>query len=227
MRALAAVICFSAVPAAAEKVGDIEAAVQPLPNRDSSTAAASYGGQSGTTHGYIELRVQLKNSSNKEQIVHLTYPGGRYGISHGVVAARTVRVTGGQEVSVSLYQPPVEVAEQMLEVRVEGVRDSAMIPVTSLFGWQRYMFGNTPQQDRAAVLLSRSVPQDFRDRGQAKVKPPPATPPTTPATPAAPAPATARSTGGRSLPVSPQRASRQPMESQLARLFLLRRDPGD
>jgi len=54
--------------------------------------------------------------------VHLCYPGDeRYSrINYGVMVSRTVRIAGGQEVSVSLYQPPVEVANAAMEVRVEG-----------------------------------------------------------------------------------------------------------
>lgn len=155
---------------AGEKVGDIEVAVLPLPNRASSS---SYGTGLGTTHGYIEYRVQLKNSSSQERIVHLSYPGDRYGrVDYGVVTSRTVHVAGGQEVFVSLYQPPLVVAGQVLDVRVEGVRESLPIPVTSLFGGQSSgyspYYGNSLASSRpqAAVLLSRSFPQDFGGRGQ-------------------------------------------------------------
>ena len=126
----------------------------------------------GTTHGYTEYRVQLKNSSDQGthgpfDLSRRLLPYGR--VNHGVVADRTVRVAGGQEVSVSLYQPPVEVANETMEVRVEGVRDGPHDPVGSLYGGHRHGFGRpVPTQVRVAVLLSRSVPQDFRDRGRSK-----------------------------------------------------------
>jgi hypothetical protein len=167
---LLAALFLLAASARADKVGDIEVAVQPLPNKESRQGPNAYSVTTGTIHGYIEYRVQLKNSSTKEHIVHLRYPADPpYGnVNYGVIAARTVRVAGGQEVSVSLYQPPVEAAAMDMEVRVEGVREPAKIFVGTLYDGNRFGYGS-PQKLRAAVLLSRSVPQDFRDRGQ-KIK---------------------------------------------------------
>jgi hypothetical protein len=108
--------------------------------------------------------------------VHLRYPGDeRYNsINHGVVVSRTVLIAGGQEASVSLYQPPVEIANQSMEVRVEGVKDGGLIPVSSVYGGSQFnyrargYYGGPTGNPRPAVLLSRSVPQDFRDRGGPK-----------------------------------------------------------
>jgi len=86
------------------------------------------------------------------------------------MATRTVRVAGGQEAAVSLFQPPVEVANESLEVRVEGVKDSRLIPIPSLYGGRGYRYGysGSPEKVRPAVLLSRGVPQDFKERGRPK-----------------------------------------------------------
>jgi hypothetical protein len=163
--ALATVMCFQIAATAGEQVGDIEVSLQPLPNKDNRSGRAI-----GTRHGYVEYRVQLKNSATEDHIVHLSHPGTRDGrVSYGVVTSRTVRVAGGQEVAVSLYQPAVAVGYGTMEVHVEGVRDAKNIPVESLHGW--YDPSNSP---RMTVLLSRNVPQDFRDLGQPKAaaKPP-------------------------------------------------------
>jgi hypothetical protein len=84
--------------------------------------------------------------------------------------SRTVHVAGGQEVSVSLYQPAVPVVTSALEVRVDGERDGKIIPVESLHAY----YYNPNSLNSVAVLLSRSVPQDFRDLGQTKTAAKPA-----------------------------------------------------
>ena len=140
---------------AGEKVGDIEVNVQQLPSKDSRS-----GRPYGTRHGYVEYRVQLKNSSTENRIVHLSYPGTRYAdVSYGVVTTRTVHIAGGQEVLVSLYQPPRGVANEMMEVQVEGVHEGKVIPVASLY--DQYAYNGA---DKVAVLISRNVPQEFCER---------------------------------------------------------------
>ncbi len=155
--------CVPGFAAAGERVGDVEVNVQPLPSKDNRSGTAF-----GTRHGFVEFRVQLKNPSTEERIVHLSYPATHdKWVTYGVVTTRTVAIAGGQAVSVSLYQPPLDVANAALEVRVEGVHDPKQIPVASLHdGW----FDPT-HADRIAVLLSRSVPQDFREREIAKSGP--------------------------------------------------------
>ena len=139
---------------AGEKVDDINVNIEPLPSRDNA-----YGSSYGVCHGYVEFRVRLKNSSTSDRVIHLSYPAVRdRWISDGVVVTRTVHVAGGQEAAVSLFQPPVGVDNETLEVRVEGVRDSSMIPLPSL---REHRFDNSYP---AAVLISRGVPQEFRDR---------------------------------------------------------------
>ena len=143
--------------------------MQPLPSHENS-AGGPYYPVNGNIHGYVEFRVQLKNFSAKEQVAHLRYPGDeRYGrIDRGVVVSRTVRIAGGQEVSVSLYQPPVEAANGSMEVRVEGVQDGGLVSVPGLYDSARFSTPYNPNPPSPAVLLSRSVPQDFRDRGSTK-----------------------------------------------------------
>ncbi len=134
---------------AQERVGDVEFSAYPLPALD-----ARSGG--GTFHGYVEHRVRLKNTSRQDRVVHLSYPRLHRDVDHGVVATRSVRIAGGQEVVVSLYQPPVPVANETLEVRVEGVARSKEIRVASMHGYSSY--SDTIQ---SAILLSRGVPRDF------------------------------------------------------------------
>ena len=163
---------FPIAAIAGERVGDVEVNVLPLPSKDNRS-----GGAYGTTHGYVEFRVQLKNSSTEDRIVHLSYPGTRDGwVSDGAVVVRTVHVAGGQEVLVSLYQPPLYVARETLEVRVEGVRESKYLSVASLFGHDYDPGGAV----RTTVLLSRNVPQDFRDIKIAKTETAPGTKPAAP-----------------------------------------------
>lgn len=164
---------LAAAARAGERVGDIDVNVQPLPSREVRSGTASYSGNQGTTHGYVEFRVQLKNVSSKDQTVHLRYPGDDpYGrVNRGVVVSRTVRVAGGQEAAVSLYQPPVQVANHSLGVRIDGVKNGLLMPLISLYeggyGYGRYYSGS-PEKVRPVVLLSRSVPQDFKERGKSK-----------------------------------------------------------
>ena len=167
--ALVYAIFLQAAAWASERVGDVEVSVQPLPSQE-STPSRSYGSANGTAHGYVEFRVQLKNSSAKEQVVHLRYPGNeRFGrIESGIMVARSVRIASKQEVSVSLFQPPVDVAGSSMEVRVEGVPDAGVIPVQGLYGGARVYSAYNSNPPSPAVLLSRSVPQDFRDRRATK-----------------------------------------------------------
>ncbi len=144
------------------RVGDVEAGVQPLPSRDHRS-----GTPLGTTHGYVEFRVTLTNHSKEDRLVRLSYPPqdtDRW--NFGVIATRTVRVAGGQTVAVSLYQPPLMVGDESLEVRVQGVKESKLIRATSTY--QERGYGDTT---RPAVLLGRGVPQEFRDGMQVDTNP--------------------------------------------------------
>ncbi len=135
---------------AQERVGDVEFSVYPMPGLDARSGE-------GTRHGYVECRVRLKNTSEEDRTIHLSYPRTRgRQIDHGVVVTRTVRIGGKQEAVVPLYQPPVPVADESLEVRVEGVARSKEIRVPSSHG-----YGGYSDTTRGAVLLSRSVPRDF------------------------------------------------------------------
>ncbi len=139
---------------AQERVGDVEFSVISMPSLD----ARSGGG--GVSHGYVEYRVRLSNRGRADRIVHLSYPPSRgRRIDEGVVVTRTVRLTGGQESLVSLYQPPTLTTDERLEVRVEGIArpgETRLASMRTYGGRSRY---GQPQQ--AVVLLSRNVPRDF------------------------------------------------------------------
>ena len=153
---LGVALCVHSASAAGVRVGDVGAAVLPTPSLMPSSG--SYG--EGTRHGYVEFRLQLTNTSPQERVVHLSYPPRESGMTDfGVLVTRTVKIAGKQTVSVSLYQPPQNVAGSGLEVRVEGVKDPAIISVSSPFS-NRYSYNESP---RVAVLLGRGVPQEFRD----------------------------------------------------------------
>jgi hypothetical protein len=149
---------FPMLAKAGERVGDVEVAVQPVPNKDNRN-----GDIIGTHHGYVEYRVQLKNFSTKDQIVHLSYPGNH---EYSRLVTRTICVTGGQSVLVSLYQPPIAIFQTTLEVHVEGVKDKKNLPVTNLF--DVIVNHNHNNSKQPVVLFSRSVPQEFRDIAQPK-----------------------------------------------------------
>jgi hypothetical protein len=139
---------------AGERIEKIEINVDPLPSKDNAS-----GPSYGVCHGYVELRLRLKNSSSDNRVVRLSYPATRDGWAiEGVVATRTVRVAGGQEAAVSLFHPSARVGNEMLEVKVEGVRDGRTIPLPSM---RAYRSGDPCP---AAVLISRGVPQEFRDQ---------------------------------------------------------------
>jgi hypothetical protein len=152
--------------ARAEKVGDVEVNVQPLPSVVGGTSPE-------TQHGYIEYRVQLRNYSTEPQIVHLSYPDKGGAWSLGLVASRSVRVAGGQVVLVSLYQPPADAMYGAMNVRVDGVRDDKSINVSTL-PFRSSAWHSGPE--RPVVLLSRKVPQEFCEGMRTKIATKPAAP---------------------------------------------------
>ncbi|MDY0170360.1 MAG: hypothetical protein RBS80_27695 [Thermoguttaceae bacterium] len=152
-------LLFPIAAPAQERVGDVEFSAYPMPGLDS-------GSGFGVCHGYVEFRVRLKNLGKEDRVIHLSYPRTRgRQIDHGAVVTRTVRIAGAQEAVVSLYQPPVPVADERLDVRVEGVANSKEIRVASLHGYRSYSRSDSPQ---SAVLLSRSVPRDFPSTPQSE-----------------------------------------------------------
>jgi hypothetical protein len=161
LAALAAALAPARAPAW-QRVGDVEVTVQPLANLDRA------GGQNfGVSHGYVEYRVRLKNFSDKERTVHLTFPAEtRNDRTSGTVSTRTVAVTAGQESFVSLFEPPTSTGESTMQVNVDGVKDGRVIPVGSMRTSPQYGYGyGNPTNNVPAVLLSRGVPQDFREQG--------------------------------------------------------------
>ena len=153
--AIGIALCCPPAARAGEKVGDIEVTVQPLPSKDTVTGT-SYG----VYHGYVELRVQLKNPSASDRMVHLSYPPWTHErvVRDGVVVTRQVPVAAGQVAVVSLFKPSGGSVLDMLEVEVDGVRDPGMIPLADL---SDYRFDEVYPP---SLLLSRSVPQEFHDR---------------------------------------------------------------
>lgn len=151
------VFFFQSTATAQIRIGDINASVQPLPSM--SHRSGSYN--EGTSHGYVEFRVKLKNNSADERIVHISYPPTQDGVRNaGALITRSVRIAGKQTVSVSLFQPAQQVAQEAVEVSVEGTRDPGIIHVTSPFISSYRGYNDT---NRIAVLLGRAVPQEFRD----------------------------------------------------------------
>ena len=145
----------------AEKVGPIEVNVQPQVGMDSHGP-----GTYGVRHGYVEYRIQLRNASGEDRSVEMSYPGiemHRYG--DGLRVTRTVLVPGEREVLVSLLIPTLDAdGYQMLGVQVDGERNGRDIPISGPFASR-----NRWQDDvTTAILVSRTVPQEFRDRAYAR-----------------------------------------------------------
>ncbi len=166
---LAVALGLHSAASAGVKVGDIDAVVQPVP---SLVHRSGMPGE-GTCHGYVELRVQLRNNSAEDRVVHLSFPPRSGALNYGALITRTVNVPARQAVAVSLYQPPQNVANEALEVKVEGVKDPGVISVGSPYS-NRYSYNESP---RIAVLLGRRVPQEFCEgmreerKSAAKTKP--------------------------------------------------------
>ena len=96
-----------------ERVGDVEVSVQPLPSHENS-AGGPYYPVNGNIHGYVEFRVQLKNFRPRKQRRASALSRRRTLRAHRSRRGRFTNgcIAGGQEVSVSLYQPPVEAARR-------------------------------------------------------------------------------------------------------------------
>ncbi|MGA2621872.1 MAG: hypothetical protein ABSF26_30085 [Thermoguttaceae bacterium] len=237
MLALAAVLAPAAAPGV-EWVGDVLVDVQqlPVPIAAVSGSSGSRFGEDGVSHGYVEYRVRLKNESAKDHTVKLVCPAwerSRYFL--GPVASRTVRVTGGQEATVSLFEPPSynTFGNSTMDVRVDGTPAGQPIHVSSLGRPRRENPAAVP-----AVLLSPGIPQDIRQRGQPPAalskpkvakegsKPPHAPPPAAPG-PAVPVVADF-SVDGSPVPVPPGSAPSPPAEPEpppvLERTSLFRTD---
>ena len=199
---------------AGEKVGDVEVNVQPLPSKDNRSGTAY-----GTRHGYVEFRVQLKNRSTEDHIVHLSYPGTRDGwvqprrggYPHGSHRGRT-RGFG-------FALPAARGSRQRDAGSARGgsAEDGKLIPVASLHGMVRslrQLRAGLPSCSAGAfrkIFATARIARKPRNRGR-------------PRRPDAEERSRRRrNAGNRPLRVSPQRAAREPMESQLAGLFLLRR----
>jgi len=146
---------------AGEKVGGVDVSVLPSASMDNV-----YGSSHGISHGYSEIRVRLKNLSTQDQVVQLSYPSTHDRPVTCPVTTREVRVAAGQEAAVSLFQTAL-LDNDMLEVRVDGSPDYVRIPAVSLY---EHSYGNPPIP---AVLLSRNIPQEFRDEVHPASTPPP------------------------------------------------------
>lgn len=135
--------------AVAERIGPVDVNVQPLPTADNAS-----GSSRGVRHGYLEYRVQLRNSSAKKLQVELSQePYRGFG---GAKVARTVRLDAGQQAAVSLFQPVSVMTGWGLTVRVPGEEPKTIAvsqPLDQTYG----------QSLHCAVLTSRGVPQDFRE----------------------------------------------------------------
>jgi hypothetical protein len=143
------------IAAAAEKPEEVDIQVMPLPSRIASD---------GTTHGYVEFRVRLRNNSDRARTTYLSYPGFEPSFRSGEsgVITREVTVEKRQEAWVSIYQPPIEVSSNKLEVSVEGMDKPKLFTAQSTYGTS-YHWGASGGAV-PAMLFGRNVPQEFRDR---------------------------------------------------------------
>ena len=140
---------------AVERVGDVEVTMQPLATAD---------GYRGVVHGYVECRVRLRNLSAKDQTVRLSHPFNSE-LGSGISVSRTVVLTAKQEATVSLFLVAPDNYADRIRVSVDGVRESGGLPAPSVFD-HSYDGITVP-----AVLIGRSVPQEFRDRARGPAGP--------------------------------------------------------
>ena len=164
-----AAIFLQAAVWGSERVGDVEVSVQPLPSHENS-AGGPYYPVNGNIHGYVEFRVQLKNFSAKEQVCICVIPATNVTVAS--IAAWSFHercaLPAGRKCRSRCTSHP----SRLPTVRWKcGWRECRMV------AWFRFractnsagsLTPYNPNPPSPAVLLSRSVPQDFRDRGSTK-----------------------------------------------------------
>ncbi len=94
-------VCSATFARAGQRVGDVDVSVLPVPSKD----ATQNSGPRGVRHGYVEYRVQLKNFSDKDQLVRLSSE------THGnkrAYQSEDVHLAAKQEVLVSIALPPID-----------------------------------------------------------------------------------------------------------------------
>ena len=142
---LLATFLLGAGPArGAEDIGDI-----------SVSAAAIYTGP--TAHGYAEARVVLENNSSKTHVVTLTTPNRSYSSGNCISRiARTVTLSPGVTVVVSLLQPPLpDNGDSLIRVLVDG-RDEGTTRLPNANSHCAYNRGSQV----ATAFISRSLDAD-------------------------------------------------------------------
>lgn len=156
LRALA--VCFFVLATSASGAVEIQnVIVQPHPR------PISYG-QERTYHGYREIRLTLTNRHpTATRTVRLALPGEFYDSSghHLARISQSIVIAPGTSTDVSLFQPALTVAGDMLEVRING--DKTLIDIAA----NEHQSPSNPHWGgpsvAATALLSRSVRSDYRD----------------------------------------------------------------
>jgi len=143
----------------AARYGDIDVSVLPEPALEGT-------GEVNGVRGYFEYRIQVRNHSSSQshqvQLRLRSEYGNSFAESLGR-CTRTVDAAPGTSQTVSLFQPPLSLGTEYLEVLIDGsvqeVRISARNPLRSGFS-----FGGYSSASRYSVILvSRSVDQALKD----------------------------------------------------------------
>ena len=135
----------------------IEVNVKPQPDLDGGTPEVRAA-------GYVEHRVVLHNhSKTADHVVRLYHPVDGVGYYEDFLErnSRTVQVAHGATLTVSLFQPPLSVADESLVVEIDGVRQKDFVDFSCPFdrGFGYYSGASQPM----VVLASRGIPQEFKD----------------------------------------------------------------
>jgi len=122
--------------------------------------------QGQTFHGYVEMRFQVENqSADRTRKVTLATPHSAHGWGNNLRRVeRTVTVSPGATVNVTLWQPPLMMnGDNQVDVSVDGRYRGAIPRGGNNQHMQRHAHSGIPGGPRA-VLVSRSLNSDDLDK---------------------------------------------------------------
>ncbi len=145
------------VDAATHRFGDISISYEPQPTKEGTTDYE-------WTVGYCELRFLLTNHSDSvAHTVRLAYPRSNdRGMGLELLRnSRTVQIPPSSSMTVSLFQPALDVHDERMAVEIDGRQMEISVPVPLPF--ERGYSGRYKTTNELAVLTSRNIPESFRD----------------------------------------------------------------
>ena len=150
--AVGVMVCVWGQVALGDLFGDV--AVTALP-------AASFD---QTSHGYAEYCFKVENlSAQSQREVTLILPDESYGSSLCISQIRRSAVVGPlSTVTMSLWQPPIEIQGRGLRVIIDG-REHKMNFTRVNHSMERYWYGSSSGGPRTCILTSRGIKNDCQD----------------------------------------------------------------